>query len=186
MNEKLRYVAHVDNLTELYNRQGLEQHLNEKLKKTDTSTAVIYIDLDNFKYYNDTFGHKIGDLVLVAFANVIKKICRENGFAVRYGGDEFLLIIDFEQQEEIIEVAKGIFDSIDVEESFIPLVEQTLGKSVDISKDKKVSCSIGISFLDKQQGDKAFDIALKQADDALYYIKRTGKCRYEIWRPEMT
>jgi GGDEF domain-containing protein len=84
-----------------------------------------------------------------------------------------------------MEVAKTLFDLLHREQAFIPLVEQALGKMIEICDDKKVSCSVGISFLDKQQEDKAFDIALKQADDALYYIKRTGKCRYEMWRPEM-
>ena len=185
MNDKLRYFALMDNLTGLYNRQGLQSNLDKKFEETDRLTAILYIDLDNFKYYNDNFGHEIGDLILVSFANTIKKICGDNGFAVRYGGDEFLIIMNLEHREDVIEIASGIFDSLDRDNSFIPLIEQALGKTIEISDDKKVSCSVGISFLDGQHGDKAFDIALKQADDALYYIKKTGKCRYEMWRSEM-
>jgi diguanylate cyclase (GGDEF)-like protein len=124
-------------------------------------------------------------LVLVSFANIIKNICREKGVAVRYGGDEFLIIKNFKQQDEVIKDAEGIYNSIHNAESFIPLIEKTLGRTIEISDDKRVSCSVGISFLDKQYGNKAFDIALKQADDALYFIKRSGKCRYEVWKPEM-
>lgn len=185
MNEKLRCVALMDNLTGLYNRQGLQNNLDNKLEEIDKNTAIFYIDLDNFKYYNDNFGHEIGDLILVSFANLIKNICRKNGYAVRYGGDEFLIIMNLEQPEDASEVASGIFESLSKNNSFIPLVERALGKSIEISDDKKVSCSVGISFLDGRYGDKAFDIALKQADDALYYIKRTGKCRYEIWSQDM-
>ena len=121
----------------------------------------------------------------MSFANIITNICKEKGFAVRYGGDEFLIIMNFEQQDEVIEVANSIFDSLHNDGAFIPLVEKKLGRTIEISDDKKVSCSVGISFFDKQYGDKAFEIALKQADDALYFIKRSGKCRYEIWNPEM-
>ena len=110
----------------------------------------------------------------------------DKGFAVRYGGDEFLIIMNLQQRDEAIAIAKGIFDMLDENNAFIPLVEQALDRSVEISDDRKVSCSVGVSFLDDQYGDEAFDIALKQADDALYYIKRTGKCRYEVWTPEMS
>ena len=72
------------------------------------------------------------------------------------------------------------------ESAFIPLIEKTLGHKIEISEDKKVSCSVGISFFDKQYGKNAFEFALKQADDALYYIKRNGKGRYEVWGPDMT
>ena len=181
MNDKLSYVALMDNLTGLYNRQGLHSTLNLKFKE-DELTTVMYIDLDNFKYYNDNFGHDIGDLVLVSFANIIKNICKEKGIAVRYGGDEFLIIMNINQKQEAAQIAQSIFDTLRNECSFIPLVEKTLGREIKISDDKRVSCSVGISFFDKQYGDKAFDIALKQADDALYSIKRNGKGRYEVWR----
>ena len=184
MNDKLSYVALMDNLTGLYNRQGLQNNLDKKFEEPDTLTAVLYIDLDNFKYYNDNFGHDIGDLVLVSFANIIKNICKEKGVGVRYGGDEFLIIMNLDKYEEATEIATSIFDTLYNDKSFIPLVEKTLGRKVEISDDKRVSCSVGISFLDKKYGDKAFGIALKQADDALYYIKRNGKGRYEVWRPE--
>lgn len=185
MNDKLRRVALMDNLTGLYNRQGLQNSLDKKFEEPDMITAVLYIDLDNFKYYNDNFGHEIGDLVLVSFANIIKNICKEKGVAVRYGGDEFLMIMNFAQQDEVIKVANSIYETLHNDKSFIPLIEKTLGRTIEISEDKMVSCSVGISFLDKQYGDNAFEIALKKADDALYFIKRSGKCRYEIWRPEM-
>ena len=185
MNDKLSLAALTDNLTGLYNRQGLQNSLDKKFEETDMDTAVLYIDLDNFKYYNDNFGHEIGDLVLVAFANIINNICKENGFAVRYGGDEFLIIMNLLHHEDVIDVANTIFTSLNREEAFIPLVEKTLGRKIEINDDKRVSCSVGISFLDKQYGDKSFDIALKQADDALYYIKKNGKNRYVIWEPVM-
>ena len=185
MNDKLSYVALMDNLTGLYNRQGLQNNLDKRFEEKDMVTAVGYIDLDNFMYYNDNFGHEIGDLVLVSFANIIKNICKEKGVGVRYGGDEFLIIMNLAQKEQAIKVANSIFGTLQSEKSFIPLIEKTLERKIEICDDKRVSCSVGISFIDRTKGDKAFDIALKQADDALYYIKRNGKGRYEVWRPEM-
>ena len=185
MNDKLSYVALMDNLTGLYNRQGLQNNLDKRFEEKDMVTAVWYIDLDNFKYYNDNFGHEIGDLVLVSFANIIKNICKEKGVGVRYGGDEFLIIMNLAQKEQAVKVANSIFGTLQSEKSFIPLIEKTLERKIEICDDKRVSCSVGISFIDRTKGDKAFDIALKQADDALYYIKRNGKGRCEVWRPEM-
>lgn len=185
MNSKLQYVALVDNLTGLFNRQGLQYNLEKKLHNKNKATAILYVDLDNFKYYNDNFGHDVGDLILVSFANIMKNICGEDGFAVRYGGDEFLVIMNLERREEAMAAAASIFDLIEKENAFIPLVERSIGKPVDISEEKRVSCSVGISFVDKYEGHSSFDIALKQADDALYFIKRNGKKRYEMWRPEM-
>lgn len=185
MNNKLRYVALVDNLTGLFNRQGLQYNLDKKLHEGNRITAILYVDLDNFKYYNDQFGHEVGDLILVSFANIMKNICEGDGFAVRYGGDEFLMILNLDRQEEAIEAASSIYDVLEKEDSFVHLVERSIGRKVQISENKKVSCSIGISFLDKYEGNKAFDLALKQADDALFYVKRTGKRRYEMWKPEM-
>lgn len=185
MNDKLRQVALTDNLTGLYNRQGLQSILDKRIEESDILTAVLYMDLDNFKYYNDNFGHEIGDVVLVAFAKIIKNICENKGIAIRYGGDEFLIVMSIHHENEAIEVAKSIFNNLHNDDSFIPLVEKMLGRKIEISDDKKLSCSIGISLIDSQQGNKAFDIALKQADDALYYIKRNGKDRYEVWTPGM-
>jgi diguanylate cyclase (GGDEF)-like protein len=74
MNDKLSYVALMDNLTGLYNRQGLQHNMDNMSEETDMFNVILYIDLDNFKYYNDNFGHEIGDLILVSFANMIKEI----------------------------------------------------------------------------------------------------------------
>jgi diguanylate cyclase (GGDEF)-like protein len=184
MNNKLRYVALIDNLTGLFNRQGLQYNLERKLHEKGAVTAILYVDLDNFKYYNDHFGHDVGDLILVSFANIIKNICEGDGFAVRYGGDEFLMILNLERKEEALEAASSIYDVLEKENSFQALVERSIGKKIEISNERKVSCSVGISFLDKYEL-RAFDIALKQADEALFYIKRTGKRRYDMWKPEM-
>lgn len=78
-----------DVLTDTYNRRYYE----EKLKKQETHAAVAVIDLDDFKLYNDTYGHSAGDMALVTTAKVIKKCIRKGDVLIRYGGDEFLLVL---------------------------------------------------------------------------------------------
>lgn len=182
MNSRLQTIALKDNLTGLYNRQGLQYNIDRNVLQVDRNVcSILYMDLDNFKYYNDHFGHEVGDLILVAFANVIKNICGEDGFAVRYGGDEFLIILYLDESREAEEAAKSIYQTIENEDSFRGLVEKTVGHKVEISDSNRVSCSIGICCLDKNDGENAFETALKRADDTLYYIKRTNKGRYEVW-----
>lgn len=182
MNFRLQEMALKDNLTRLYNRQGLQYSINQMVSKTNKKVcAILYMDLDNFKYYNDNFGHEVGDLILVAFANVIENICGEDGFAVRYGGDEFLIVLYLDEASEAEDAAKSIYQTIEKEDGFKGLVEETVGHKVEISKSNRVSCSIGVSSMDNINEKNAFEIALKKADDALYYIKRTKKGRYEVW-----
>ena len=91
MNDQLSDMAVKDQLTGLYNRQGFEKNMEEWSSRKDLYKAVIYIDLDNFKYYNDNFGHELGDYVLVRFAQVLEESVKDVGYAVRYGGDEFII-----------------------------------------------------------------------------------------------
>ncbi len=182
MNSRLQNMALKDNLTGLYNRQGLQYNIDQTMLFADKKVcAILYMDLDNFKYYNDHFGHEVGDLILVAFANVIKNICGEDGFAVRYGGDEFLIILYLDKAKEAEDAAKSIYLTIKREDGFQDLVEKTVKCKVEIPESNRVSCSIGISYVDKNVEEKAFDKALKKADDALYFIKKTNKGRYEVW-----
>ena len=113
MNVQLEQTSVTDMLTGLYNRQGFVKIFNEDLKKYSTApeitTAILYIDLDNFKFYNDTFGHAIGDVILVNFANIFKQITKDKGYANRYGGDEFVIVLPDSSEEEAVEVAKMIY-----------------------------------------------------------------------------
>ncbi|MBQ3544060.1 MAG: diguanylate cyclase [Lachnospiraceae bacterium] len=93
INKKLNELAVTDMLTGLYNRQGLTKMI-ESYSNKNSNIIILYADLDNFKYYNDTFGHDLGDVILKRFSKVISDICEGIGFAVRYGGDEFLLILE--------------------------------------------------------------------------------------------
>ena len=185
-NSRLSQLATTDMLTGLLNRQGLSEKIEQlygsnNTENTRNECTVMYIDLDNFKYYNDTFGHDIGDYVLCGFSDIIKNICDKNGFAIRYGGDEFILIINSIDRAKINEIARRIYSTIDEVKGFEEEVGDRIGEKITIPKEKKLSASIGIFFItdiDKSKPTRALYKAINCADEVLYYIKKTEKHRY--------
>ena len=147
----------------------------------NVTNVIMYIDLDNFKYYNDTVGHEIGDLVLVLFSNILKECAKDNGVAIRYGGDEFLLVFNNKDCEYAVRVAKRIYAKI--LDGFASNIEKRLKKKVIIPEEKKLSCCIGIAeFISNRR--EAIVEALERADEALYSVKNTTKHDYKVWKDE--
>lgn len=177
MNKKLNELAVTDMLTGLYNRQGLTKLLEQYSNSSDT-ISILYADLDNFKYYNDTFGHDVGDIILKEFAKVISDVAKNVGYAVRYGGDEFLIILNNIKKEQARKVAEHIYESI--RDGFVPVVSKYLNKNISIPDNKLVSCSIGIAFSEDGSMEN-INAALKNADKALYYMKKRTKGNYVVW-----
>lgn len=185
INAKLEHSAITDFLTGLYNRDGFFQNIENMLsiclkKKHGMDMALIYLDLDNFKYYNDTFGHDVGDMVLKEIAAILKKVSRSNGFATRFGGDEFLVVLLSAQRETAEKTVKQIMKKIQESQSFIPMIEEFLGKKVEVPESKKVSCSMGIVMRENIREKQEFAEIIKEADQALYTIKRTTKNDYRF------
>ena len=179
MNSQLSDMAVTDMLTGLYNRQGFEKRIQEDQGKEQVENIILYIDLDNFKYYNDTFGHELGDFVLLRFAQLLARVVSEsNGYAVRYGGDEFVIVINDRDIEYGKKVAKNIFFMLSAELNND--IARRIGMDVIIPKEKQLSCSIGIASCygyDKEQVREALD----KADKGLYYVKRNTKNNYVVW-----
>lgn len=185
INAKLEKSAVTDFLTGLYNRDGFFHNIENMLlisnrEKHDMDMSLIYLDLDNFKYYNDTFGHDVGDLVLKEIAEILRKVSRNNGFASRFGGDEFLVVIMSAEKEQAERKAQQIMKEIEKSRSFIPMIETFLGKRVEVPENKKVSCSMGIVLREKIKGKQEFGEIIKEADQALYSIKRSTKNNYRF------
>jgi diguanylate cyclase (GGDEF)-like protein len=163
-NQKMQKQAFYDTLTDIPNRAFIYELLEKELKKSKrhkTKFALFFLDLDNFKSINDTFGHEIGDKVLVEFAKRIKENIRESDSVGRLGGDEFLLIAsDIQTIDNIKIFANKILKSITKKYFLDNLV-------------LNVSCSIGISIYP----DDAEDIGelIKYADIAMYEVKKTTK-----------
>ena len=189
MNQQLEQSSVTDMLTGLYNRQGFVKTLDEEMEKysadRNITTTVMYIDLDNFKYYNDTFGHAIGDVLLVSFAEIFKQITYNRGYAIRYGGDEFVIIVTESSEEEGVAIAKSIYAKLDETDGFADKLKEKMGLDFTIPPEKRVSCSIGIATADEFTTDKINE-AMKHADDALYVVKKTTKRNYKVWTPDIS
>lgn len=162
-NEQLDRLAHIDALTGLYNRRAFTDRLNEKARRASrdgTSLAIMMIDIDNFKFYNDTFGHPEGDLFLQQFANLLKYYLRSNDIVARTGGEEFMIILP----------ATSDMNAVIVSEKLCKIISDhpwTL---------RPMTASVGLSS-GKMSRDITGDIEqlIKSADEALYYAKRHGK-----------
>jgi diguanylate cyclase (GGDEF)-like protein len=181
MNKALEEMASTDLLTGLLNRQGFMTSIKNLDVQDGSENIVMYIDLDNFKYYNDTVGHEIGDLVLVLFANILQNLANDDGLAIRYGGDEFLLIFKDKNEDYAIDVAKSIYNQI--EDGFASNIEKRLNKKIEIPEEKRLSCCIGISTFSSCE-DAEIEKALDRADEALYSVKNTTKHNYKVWKDE--
>ena len=184
MSQQLEQSAVTDQLTGITNRIGFSRQEEIICAQPNIEKNVLlYCDLDNFKYYNDTFGHDVGDLVLVSFAKLIKRISNKKGIAVRYGGDEFIVLLYNNTEREGIEFAQQIYKEIS--SGFVDEIRGKLKRNISIPDDKKISCSIGITEF-KGGSKLEFKLALDRADKMLYYVKKHGKSTYKLYDPADT
>lgn len=172
INKQLHQMAVTDILTGIYNRQGFEKIVEDNNK----ILTILYIDLDNFKFFNDSYGHDVGDYILVSFAKVFKKVIKNKGYAVRYGGDEFVLAIENGNNDEGVRAARYIYEFIN-EDKFIDNYKKKIGKDAD--KCDKLSCSIGIAT-SKSSDKESIVKAIMDADEVLYEVKKSGKGQYKV------
>ncbi|MBR2519282.1 MAG: sensor domain-containing diguanylate cyclase [Selenomonadaceae bacterium] len=152
-----------DKLTELKNRLGLQNDFQtryEKILRDGTPLAMIMCDIDFFKHVNDSFGHNAGDAVLKHVAEILSSALRENDGAYRWGGEEFILILDDMTVDDAEKVAERI--------------RQTIMDSVCNFEDKKIrmTMSFGVSEI---SAALSIEDNVKIADDRLYRAKETGR-----------
>ena len=174
-----------DSLTGLYNRRAFDQEfLKEKRRMERYSKAenmvcsLLFIDIDNFKHYNDAFGHAVGDAVLQAVAEAIAVIIRATDIASRFGGDEFNILLPFTDIDGAENLAGRILSQFKDNPDLIRRIGELSGKEFNETDGMAVSCSIGIS-------SSAFvgnnpETMIKSADRALYEAKQAGKGCYRI------
>ena len=187
VNQQLSQLAITDQLTGLLNRQGLNRTIQEELLKEfemygkeGKFITVMYVDLDNFKYYNDRFGHDVGDKILITLSDTLKRLVGNDGYPVRYGGDEFIIILPYKKTVKAEEYAKCILSEIGSQAMFRKL--GISDEEVDWAKrlKKVLSTSIGIAQTNDCSQKGIFD-ALKKADEALYDVKKNKKSGYRVW-----
>jgi diguanylate cyclase len=161
--QESRQEASLDNLTGLLNRRGFENKLQDLL--IDEGHSSLMIDIDHFKSINDNFGHMIGDKVLQRVAGVIKQYVSADDLAVRFGGEEFLVLMVNKAVDEASLIAEKIRRKI----SELKLVQRQSQLVLP-----PISVSIGIAEFDR---DPDWQDMFKRADDALYLAKNSGRNR---------
>ncbi|MDQ4420567.1 EAL domain-containing protein [Sphingobium sp. DEHP117] len=167
------HLAYHDPLTGLPNRVMFFDRLGvalDQLRRNGTSIAVHCLDLDRFKEVNDTFGHQIGDELIVAASRRIAEVCRRSDTFARLSGDEFAIVQLDATPHAAARLAERIVESIS-----LPM-ELSSGRV-------HVSCSIGVNLL--TEGEVAAADALRHADLALYRSKNNGRAQYSFFEPEM-
>lgn len=169
--EETNRMANYDNLTNLAKRRVLVNELARSIMKLDRnnySNAVLFIDLDGFKRINDEFGHDAGDIILKVAADRLQSSIRKSDLASRFGGDEFVILLDNVQNDtEAAMVADKII--------------QIMKEPIDLNNGMEgyVSASIGLKIIDKNTNLSVEDV-LKEADSAMYEAKRRGKGQWVL------
>lgn len=156
----LKYLASKDSMTGLLNRRSGEQLLrqyDDEKQPASKLLSLIIIDIDNFKKINDTFGHSVGDVILKSCAQLIKNKARNTDNIIRWGGEEFLMIVPNARLHVAMELAERIRTSIE--------------QHTD-SKVGKITASFGVAEL---QPDESTSSLIDRADEALYKAKLAGK-----------
>ncbi len=168
LKEQLRHQASHDSLTELPNRMLFTEHVARSLA-LGLETAVLFLDLDDFKAVNDRFGHPVGDALLVAFSDRLRACVRPADVPARLGGDEFAVLADGSNAAEVEHVAARLVEALS--EPF------TLeGREVSIH------ASVGIAFATPAS---TADELVRNADVAMYDAKQAGKRRVASYAPAM-
>lgn len=168
--QKLAFVAGHDSLTDLLNRGRIEwvlRHLIEDTNKTHHTFSAIMIDIDFFKHINDTYGHSVGDDVLIRLADIMKSGVRPTDYAGRWGGDEFVILLpdtDIDQSEEVADRMRRNFAEADI-----------------LPDGKAVTASFGVTTSYEGETLESF---YRRMDSALYTAKGAGKNPVILLRSE--
>lgn len=157
IEDQLKKASITDHLTKLYNRVKFTEVLDQRFDAGDFEISVIMFDIDHFKRINDTYGHLVGDDVLIEISNMVQDMVGQRGIVARWGGEEFIILLFEGHAEESVEVAESI---------------RTAVETNDFDKVGKITCSFGIASL--RDGDTK-NTFITRADDALYEAKNTGR-----------
>ena len=165
-NQKLTWLAMYDPLTNLFNRRALINQVHQELANKTMhfhSTSLILIDLDYFKAVNDTFGHDVGDQVLMHVADFLSANVRKQDLTARWGGEEFVILLRDTSIEQSEQIATNLQEKMKLE-NFSPVTSMTF--------------SAGVATLSAGQ---SFDDLIANADKALYTAKKSGRNCVKSW-----
>jgi diguanylate cyclase (GGDEF)-like protein/PAS domain S-box-containing protein len=174
MMDHLKKMAEHDGLTGLHNRSYFQDELERALEFVKRGvggpSALLYIDLDNFKYVNDTRGHAAGDRLLMDVAQILNKRARKTDLVARFGGDEFTILLSTTGPEAALQTAESY------RERLASYVFKPGGERVAIG------CSVGVALISEDAASSAAEI-MSQADLACHLAKRGGRNRVHLFRP---
>ncbi len=167
-NYNMYIKSSIDKLTGVFNRSVVEKHVGSIVRQvegTDYSFAVFMVDIDKFKMVNDTYGHRRGDEVLARLGYILKTSVRHTDMVGRYGGEEFILVINNVASDEAYEVADKLRRSVE--------------KAGIMGQDGDLTVSVGLSMYPEH--GRGFDDLVKKADRALYESKNNGRNRATMY-----
>lgn len=165
IHTKFQKLAAIDGLTNIYNRRFGMSRLKEDFSRAvreQSALSLIMVDIDHFKSINDTYGHLTGDKAIVLIASILKKTLREGDIVVRYGGEEFLMILHGASSADAFEVSERIRHQ--VKDTIFQEGDQRIPMTI----------SIGVSAYPEKQVANEVEL-IDQADQALYHAKQTGR-----------
>jgi diguanylate cyclase (GGDEF)-like protein len=173
-SDRLQKMAYYDALTHLPNRLMMKDQLTTSLRdasRSNSRLSILFLDLDQFKYVNDTMGHAAGDILLQTVALRIKKIMPKNAMLARMGGDEFTILIPKMDTSDV--AARTSEAIIEILKSSFPLNHNEV----------YITASIGISVYPEDGRDA--DTLMKNADTAMYRAKDEGRNNYQFYTPSV-
>ncbi|OAN10850.1 hypothetical protein A3K86_17810 [Photobacterium jeanii] len=167
MAQKIRHLAYFDTLTGIPNRLMMKEQLDRHIRESPAVPhAVMLMDLDRFKFVNDTYGHDVGDALLQHVSASLRRVVRKNDYLARLGGDEFLFFCDVSTKESAMQLAQRMLREIETPFSYQSIELSTRG-------------SMGIAFYPKD-GATADDL-IKKADIAMYRAKRSSSVNVMLY-----
>jgi len=172
--EQLESIAYLDPMTSAMNRRGFVEafaHARDLALHDRTRLGLLILDIDRFKTINDTRGHRIGDEVIVDVSARLLTVLRSGDICARWGGDEFVILVDKCTKEAMEEIAGRVIDAL-----------RTLPLTLSSGANLRITCSIGGYLL--EIGDH-LDLATHRADLALYAAKRAGRNRTVMYDPDV-
>jgi diguanylate cyclase (GGDEF)-like protein len=162
----LKHLSETDPMTKLWNRRYFgyaSKNILELAKRDKTALTVVMLDIDKFKEVNDTYGHNVGDDIIISLANILLEMTRKSDLACRFGGEEFILLLPETSLEGAMVIAEKIRKKV---ESFSLHLED--------EREVNVTVSLGVSQVDTEN-DLSIESAIKRADIALYKAKEKGR-----------
>jgi len=162
LHEQLQKVATTDYLTGLYNRSYLDASMQESLQRDKLGTLILF-DIDDFKMVNDTYGHQVGDQILIQMANILKSSIRSSDIACRWGGEEIALYLPKVDTEIAVQIGKRVLHRVGLETNPV------------------ITVSAGIATWKEEEQDLNVISLVRHADQALYSAKRNGKNQVVIY-----